>query len=178
LADTVEPPVRGILTISANEVLAVFRSLVIGLVLAGLYGATGQSQTPQKTVVFVCEHGAAKSVVAAAHFNRLAQARGLPFRAVSRGTVPDPSVPGFVREGLKSDAAPVEPSFAPTLVTSQDTAAAARVVTFDVKLPRDVQSAPATNWTDIPNFSDGYGPARTAIVGRVEALLRELSAAR
>ena len=30
------------------------------------------SQTESKTVLFVCEHGAAKSVVAAAHFNRLA----------------------------------------------------------------------------------------------------------
>ena len=36
--------------------------------------------TPQK-VLFVCLHGAAKSVLAAAEFERLARARGLPVTA-------------------------------------------------------------------------------------------------
>ena len=37
------------------------------------------------TVLFVCEHGAAKSVIAAAEFNRLAEQRGLAWRATFRG---------------------------------------------------------------------------------------------
>ena len=36
----------------------------------------------EQTIVFVCEHGSAKSVVAAAHFDRLAGERGLGLRAV------------------------------------------------------------------------------------------------
>ena len=35
-------------------------------------------------VVFVCEHGAAKSVLAAIEFNRMAEARGAPMRAIFR----------------------------------------------------------------------------------------------
>lgn len=157
-----------------------FKFLTAGLVLALLVSSvlTGQAQTTQKTVVFVCEHGAAKSVVAAAHFNRLAQERGLKVRAISRGTSPDPSVPEFVRNGLKGDGAPVAASFVPIRLTPGDAAAAVRVVTFDVKLPDDVKPANAANWTRVPNFSDGYGPARADIVGRVEVLLRQLATER
>ena len=154
------------------------RSLAVALaaLLAGV-ALAGQAPAEQKTVVFVCEHGAAKSVVAAAHFNRLAQERGLKVRAISRGTVPDPGVPEFIRNGLKADGAPVATSFAPTRITPADAAAAVRVVTFDVTLPDDVKPAQAaTNWTGVPNFSDGYGPARSDIRGRVEALVRQLAA--
>ena len=40
-------------------------------------------------IVFVCEHGAAKSVIAAAYFNKLAQEANSEVRAVARGTHPD-----------------------------------------------------------------------------------------
>src|SRR5262252_2600344 len=40
-------------------------------------------------VLFVCLHGAAKSVIAAAHFRRLAAAQGLAMDAVAAGTEPD-----------------------------------------------------------------------------------------
>ena len=40
-------------------------------------------------VLFVCLHGAAKSVVGAAHFRRLAAERGLTIDAVAAGTEPD-----------------------------------------------------------------------------------------
>lgn len=153
-----------------------FRLVMIAFMLVGLFGSSGESQPQQKTVVFVCEHGAAKSVVAAAHFNRLAQERRLPFRAISRGTVPDPEVPAFVRNGLKADAAPVASSFVPTRVSAGEAAAAVRVVTFDVRLPDEVKAGQTTNWTGVPNFSDGYGHARADIVTRVEALLRQLAA--
>jgi protein-tyrosine-phosphatase len=45
--------------------------------------------TDDKTIIFVCEHGAAKSVIAAAYFNRFAEQRGLNLRAAARGTNPD-----------------------------------------------------------------------------------------
>src|SRR6266850_3177169 len=52
----------------------------------------------QSRVLFVCLHGAAKSVVAAAHFRRLAAARGLPMGAVAAGTEPEPDLaPGAVK---------------------------------------------------------------------------------
>jgi len=51
-------------------------------------------------VVFVCEHGSVKSLMAAQWFNRLAHERGLRLRAVSRGLTPDAAVPGPVADHL------------------------------------------------------------------------------
>src|SRR5207247_1233638 len=51
-----------------------------------------RTQTPAKArarVLFVCLHGAAKSVVGAAHFRRLAAKQGLAIDAVAAGTEPD-----------------------------------------------------------------------------------------
>jgi len=48
--------------------------------------------TATRTVVFVCQHGAAKSVLAATLLERLAAEQGLPLRALARGTEPSPLV--------------------------------------------------------------------------------------
>ena len=46
--------------------------------------AAGAGAEPPRTVVFVCEHGSAKSLVAASLFDRMAKERGVAVRAVSR----------------------------------------------------------------------------------------------
>ena len=53
-----------------------------------------------RTVVFVCQHGAAKSVLAAALLEHLAAERGTPLRALARGTEPEPQVAPAVAAGL------------------------------------------------------------------------------
>ena len=54
-------------------------------------------------VLFVCLHGAAKSVVAAAHFRALAEAQGLELAAVAAGTEPDPELTPAAVKGLAGD---------------------------------------------------------------------------
>lgn len=44
------------------------------------------AQNHDSQVLFVCEHGNVRSLMAASYFNQLAQERRLLFRAVSRGT--------------------------------------------------------------------------------------------
>ena len=105
--------------------------LVVVLATAG----AAQVQQPAQIVVFVCEHGAAKSVVAAAQFNQMAAERGLPFRAISRGTAPDATVPSRVTEGLKRDGLRLPEGFTPTALSGTDMAQAIRIVSFDVILP-------------------------------------------
>jgi hypothetical protein len=127
---------------------------------------------PRPRVLFVCLHGAAKSVVAAAHLRRLAAARGLAVDAVSAGTEPDPAltpaaVAGLAGEGL--DARPARPR----PVTLHDLATASRVVTFGCAV--DAGAVPGERWDDVPAVSDGYGPARDRIVARVERLVGELA---
>jgi arsenate reductase (thioredoxin) len=132
-------------------------------------------QTPGRTVVFVCEHGVAKSVIAASHFNKLATERGLAVRAVSRGVDLEAVVPDRVRDGLRSEGVPLPSDFIPTRVGPGDTKAAARVVTFDLQLPGDATTAGAINWVGVPAVSDGYAVASAEIRSRVEALIAELS---
>ena len=145
-----------------------------GLAMLVLATAAG-AQTQTQTVLFVCEHGAAKSVVAAAHFNKLAQQRGLPFRAISRGTAPDPAVPAGISAGLKGDGLSLPGGFTPAKVGATDVSGAARVVTFDVVLPTATPKTP-TRWDGLPAFSDGYAPASAAIRAKVETLIGELQA--
>ncbi len=70
--------------------------------LAFIFAQLGYAQATEttKTVVFVCQHGTAKSMVAAAHFNRLAQQQNLPYRAISRGITPEASLQAATKTGL------------------------------------------------------------------------------
>ena len=152
------------------------KALTLGVTLLLFVVAHPAAQAP--TILFVCEHGAAKSVVAAAHFNKRAAEAGLPFRAVSRGTAPDPSVPARITAGLKSEGLSVPPGFVPAGVQPAEIKNAARVVTFDVVLPASADLARSSKWDGLPAFSDGYGPASAAILTKVDALIREFQTAK
>src|SRR5688572_5272272 len=96
----------------------------VAMILGALM--TAPEPKPVGTVLFVCEHGSAKSVVAAAHFNRIAADRGLPFRAISRGTEPDPEMAPAAVSGLRGDGLkPDDP--VPTKLGQSDLDAAVRV---------------------------------------------------
>ena len=149
---------------------------VILLTAALLMTGAPSSQGETQTVLFVCEHGAAKSLVAAAHFNRLAAERGLPFRAISRGTAPDPSVPSRIIDGLRKEGLNVPAEFSPSVVTVTDVNTAVRVVTFDVNLPIDADASRVRRWDNLPTFSVDYGQASEAIRRKVQIFLEELAA--
>lgn len=133
-------------------------------------------QTPQRgsAIVFVCEHGAAKSVIATAYFNKLAAERGLPFRATFRGTSPQDSLSVRVVEGLKADGIAV-PAGKPTAIADADITAATHIFAIGCTLPDAARrSGKSADWSDVPD-DQGYGPMRDAIVRHVERLLAELS---
>src|SRR3954470_24220412 len=57
----------------------------------------------QPTVVFVCEHGAAKSVIATTYFNKIAAEKGLRARAIYRGVNPQADLSVGTLKGLHED---------------------------------------------------------------------------
>jgi arsenate reductase (thioredoxin) len=128
------------------------------------------------TVVFVCEHGAAKSVLAAAYFNQLAAARHLNFRAVARGVTPQADLSTATVAGLRKDQVPFS-SEKPRLLTTRDLDGAARVVAF-CPLPAPIAKEHAFDSYDVPAPIDGYDAARDAIVAHVKALVEQLAAQR
>lgn len=132
------------------------------------------AEIPGKSdIVFICEHGSAKSVVAAAHFNRLAALRRLPFRAVARGTRPDEAMAPAALAGLRQDQ--LEPADArPVRLAPSDLEGARQVIAFS-ELPDEFEHAGVEIWT-VPPVSGDYAAARDAIVQRLQDLLDELAA--
>ncbi len=151
--------------------------IVCSLTVSILASPTKNKPTTAKesTIVFVCEHGVAKSVIAAAYFNKLAHKRKLPYIAVARGTEPQDSLMASVIAGLKNDnlAAPQKP--APKL-TQSDCDAAKRTVFF-CPIPASYStSASMQRWQNVPPVSEKYSTARDSIVANVQRLLKELTA--
>ena len=128
-------------------------------------------------VLFVCWHGSAKSVIAAAFANRLAAERGLEVRASSAGTEPDQAIPLHVAELLLRDGIDVREQV-PVGVTNELIRNAERVVSFGCDLSRlDPPLDRTIDWNDVPAVSDGYGAARDEIVRRLGPLLDDIASA-
>jgi arsenate reductase len=126
-------------------------------------------------VVFVCEHGSVKSLVASVYFNRRAQERGLPYRAVAMGVGPDAAVPAPVRDGLRADGFDVA-DFVPRLFEASAAADAALVVSFDQDVTKALGGGVRhLKWDDLPGVLADYPRGRDAIVRRVDALLDDLA---
>ena len=130
-------------------------------------------KTPQ--VVFVCLHGAAKSVIAASIFDRLAAARGLEARATFAGTEPDPAIPPKVVQHLRAEGTDIA-GRRPRLVTGDELARATRIVSFGCDLSAHGATTGVERWDDVPAVSDDYGKARDDIARRVERLVEALAA--
>ena len=124
-------------------------------------------------IVFVCEHGAAKSVLAAAYFDKIARELGLDFWAIARGTNPDPAISPQTFSGLMQDGlTPLE--LKPQILSESDIQSARRVVSF-CKLPIELQQTSIVEyWEQIPPVSENYSRARDAIVDRIRQLLVSL----
>ena len=150
--------------------------IVAAILLLGGVAGPGQDKQENQTILFVCEHGSAKSVIAAAHFNRLAGHRKLPYRAIARGISPDPEIPQQVRINLAKGGLDVA-AWKPQLVAEKDVREAARVVTFACKLPfpEKITAGKLVDWQDVPSTSEDYERARTVIVDKIEALIKTLT---
>jgi protein-tyrosine-phosphatase len=126
--------------------------------------------TDQK-VLFVCLHGAAKSVLAAADFERMAKKRGLRVTAESAGTEPDPEIAPGVAAALKAEGLDMAGQ-KPRQVTREMAAAATRIVAFGCDLGAAAPPGAAIDqWADVPAVSDGLPVARAVIRHHIERLL-------
>lgn len=126
---------------------------------------------PNLMVVFVCEHGAAKSVLAAAYFNQLASEMGTNLRAVARGTNPDSELCPQAVKGLSEDGLTPTESV-PQKLTEADLQSAQRVVTF-CELPTEYRGqAIVEYWDDVPPVSESYEQARDVLVERLRQMLK------
>lgn len=130
----------------------------------------------QPTVLFICPHGAAKSVLASAYFQRLAKERGLNVRVEAAGVEPQEAVSTVVKEHLERNGYSV-PVAKPRAVTKDDLDQADVVISLGC----DVSRLPVTprslrKWDEVPGPSEDFKGADEAIRNRVMALVEELVA--
>ena len=127
-------------------------------------------------IAFVCLHGSAKSLIAAEQFNRLAAAKGLPFRATTSGPEPDAEVPANVVAGCKSRSIDVS-GYKPALIAADQLSDADLIVSFACDAGRRLAPGkPEERWDECPAVSDDFDVAWRFITGRVEKLLARLAA--
>ena len=139
-------------------------------------GALHAAEPRDARVLFVCEHGYAKSLMAASYFDQLAKERGLPFRALSRGSAPNSdTVPPGIVKALSADGVDVG-DYRPARVDAADVASVERVIVMGATLPDAavVAGVPVERWDDVPT-PIVYDAARDVIKKHVEELLDELS---
>jgi arsenate reductase (thioredoxin) len=161
------------------KLVSTLRSLLVAGIVALLTIATTAAAEPPpiRQVLFVCEHGNVKSLMAATYFNELARSRALPFRAVSRGMAPDSdTVPEFVKAPLTAEGYDVS-TFRPQRLTDDDIAASARVIAISTALPADATSTAAKSeqWNDVPAASTDYARSRDSIRTHVTELVDRLA---
>ena len=155
--------------------------LCLAVTAMALTASSGQDDGSAKkppTVLFMCPHGAAKSVLASAYFQRLAKERGLNVRVESAGTEPDPVVSPAVAAYLARQGY-VVPVANPRRATAEEVAAADVVISIGC----DVSGLPGPRgqlqrWDEVPSLSVDFAVADEAIRKRVLALVEELLAAK
>jgi arsenate reductase (thioredoxin) len=144
------------------------------ILLLGFVTALNQLVMAQdKKIIFVCEHGAAKSVIATAYFNKMAKERNLGYFAECRGTDPDSTVSKGAKDGLVGDDL-FDPSTKPQKLSSSDTVNAERIILFTPLPPDHNTNIKTENWSNVQNIDADYEKRRNAIVNKITELLDSL----
>jgi len=145
---------------------------LLTLLMLPIWGCTQPAKSSAPAVVFVCEHGAAKSVIAAAYFNKLAAERHLNFHAVARGLTPQPELSSSAVAGLEKDGVPFT-NEQPRRLSLEEARTAVRVVAF-CPIPKGLAEGRLQSF-DVPAPNEGYSTSRDAILVPVKALVDELA---
>jgi hypothetical protein len=146
--------------------------LFLFILAAALPAQQSKASANKPTVVFVCEHGSAKSIIAAVEFERMAKEKGLALNIIARGTNPDAEIPKGVRDGLRADGYDAG-SLKPTKVSEKDLTGAVKMVSFGPDLkPWLADGAAVLDWSATPSVSEDYRAAREYIRRQLEILLK------
>lgn len=133
--------------------------------------------SPVPAVLFVCEHGTVKSLLAKVLFEQYAAEVGLRAVAVSRGTRADSTVPAWMQQRLSADRIALG-DWRPQTLHPSDLTDASYIVSFDVPPVSSAGGrAPRVQWDSLPSVSNDYANGRDAIKRRVRALVDSLKGA-
>ena len=129
--------------------------------------------TNSKEILFICPHGAARSPIAMAYFNKLAKEQNLNYHAIFRGTEPDEALSARTIEGLTSEGINIK-GWKPKLVSTKDINKAYKIITFDCEVPADESSALKEQWNGTPSPSKAYEDYTHQVKEKVKQLIAQL----
>ena len=125
-------------------------------------------------LLFLCPHGAAKSVIAAAYCQQLADQYGLKVKASSAGTDPSAEISPAVVELLQAEGLNVA-NQVPRQVTGEALTAASLVISMGCDLDNLLPpGTPMERWDDVPLPSQDLAASHNSIRAHVEQLINDL----
>jgi arsenate reductase (thioredoxin) len=128
------------------------------------------------SVLFLCPHGAAKSVLAAALLQRLAEEQGLRLQATCAGTEPDAVIAPHVR-ALLTEEGLEQPLEQPQLVTAEQLARADYIISLGCTRDELPQTPVHWElWDDVPPPSQDLPGAYACIQRHLDEWLATYSA--
>ncbi len=143
------------------------------LIIFGFF-CTMTSHAQTKRIVFVCEHGSAKSVIAATYFNKLAKEKNLAWEAVARGTNPDTVISSKTKQLLIQDNL-FDKNFVPQKLSQTDVDNAQQVFLF-YALPENIKNKNNIQyWLEIDAVNGDFIRLRNDIVAKVAPLIDSLT---
>ncbi len=143
----------------------------LAILLGLLFSVVSYAQS--KKIVFVCEHGSAKSIIAVSYFNKIAKERKLSWEAVPRGTTPDAEISAKTKKLLTDDKVPV-PQVKPQAITQKDIDEANQVVLF-FPLPDNIEGRDNLDyWLGIDAVNGDFQILRDDILAKLLPLIDSL----
>lgn len=125
-----------------------------------------------KTVLFMCPHNGAKSVLAEAYFRRRGEEAGLNFNVLTAGDDPYEAVVPAVVARLKSEGVDVS-NHQPRHFTNDDLIQADLIISMECDVTSALpQGKTIEFWNDVPLVSEDIEKAYSAIQGHVDQLIR------
>ena len=126
------------------------------------------------TILFLCPHAAAKSVIASAYFNQLAQEHNLAWVGDAAGTDPSLTVSPAVVSLLQTEGIDVA-QHQPRRIRPDELEQAYRVISLGCELEDlQIEADAVEQWLDVPAPSQDLIGAQKAIRNHVEQLIDEL----
>ena len=146
-------------------------SLIPKVSLFLIVSLNAMAQEHKTTIVFVCEHGGARSTIASFYFNRMAKERNLPYQSVFRGLNPE-MIPKETDRGLRLDGFALHNMWWPTKLTEEDIKENSLLISLDCSPPSSFEVY--QQWKGIPDISKDYAVARNEIVRLLNQLIQDL----
>lgn len=135
---------------------------------SGQKNRVNHTRSTQQTILFVCEHGAGRSAIAASYFNKIVQKQGLKYKAIFRGVDPQEALGIATKNGLIKDSIDIT-NLIPTRLSRKDIDKAYKIITLDCTLP-DTLNKVDLRWQGI-EMNGNYDISKNQITPKVDSLI-------